>query len=57
MDACLAKAVTLGIYRIFVLANQETFPPKLGFAEAAKDSLSQHVLADCVDCPHFPGWD
>jgi amino-acid N-acetyltransferase len=57
VDACLSEAVTLGIFRVFVLTNQEAFFRKMGFAEAAKDALPQKVWADCVNCPHFPDCD
>jgi amino-acid N-acetyltransferase len=57
VDACLSEAVTIGIFRVFVLTNQEAFFRKMGFAEAAKDALPQKVWADCVNCPHFPDCD
>ena len=57
VDACLSEAVTLGLYKVFVLTNQEAFFQKMGFAEAAKDALPQKVWADCVNCPHFPDCD
>lgn len=57
VDACLSEAVTLGIYRVFVLTNQEAFFLKMGFAEAAKDALPQKAWTDCVNCPHFPDCD
>lgn len=57
VDACLSEAVTLGIFRVFVLTNQEAFFRKMGFVEATKDALPQKVWADCVNCPHFPDCD
>lgn len=57
IDACLSEAVTLGIYRVFVLTNQEPFFEKMGFARAGKDALPQKVWADCVNCPKFPDCD
>ncbi|MGE4503801.1 MAG: N-acetyltransferase [Desulfovibrionaceae bacterium] len=57
VEACLSEAVTLGIYRVFVLTNTPAFFAGLGFAETAKDDLPQKVWADCINCPKFPDCD
>ncbi|HMM40157.1 MAG TPA: N-acetyltransferase [Desulfovibrio sp.] len=57
VDACLSEAVTLGIFRVFVLTNQEAFFKKMGFEDTGKDTLPQKVWADCVNCTKFPDCD
>lgn len=57
VEACLSEAVTIGIFRVFVLTNTPPFFASLGFAEAPKDDLPQKVWADCINCPKFPDCD
>lgn len=57
VDACLSDAVTLGIYRVFVLTNTVEFFRHMGFTEVSKDTLSQKVWGDCLNCPRFPDCD
>lgn len=57
VEACLSEALTLGIFKVFVLTNQNAFFGHLGFAEVGKDSLPQKVWADCLNCPKFPDCD
>lgn len=54
VDACLSEAVTLGIYRVFVLTDQVAFFARLGFEETDKEVLPQKVWNDCINCPQFP---
>ncbi len=57
VEACISEALTLGIFRIFVLTNSEPFFKHMGFSPAGKDSLPQKVWADCINCPRFPDCD
>lgn len=57
VEACLSEALTLGIFKVFVLTNQTSFFGHLGFGEVGKDSLPQKVWADCLNCPKFPDCD
>ena len=57
VEACLSEAVTLGIYRVFVLTNTPKFFGHLGFSLTPKDDLPQKVWADCINCPKFPDCD
>ncbi|MEF2143945.1 MAG: N-acetyltransferase [Desulfovibrionaceae bacterium] len=57
VEACLSEAVTLGLYKVFVLSNTPDFFAHLGFREVPKDVLPQKVWADCLNCPKFPDCD
>lgn len=57
VEACLSEALTLGIYRIFVLTNTPAFFERVGFGRTTKDQLPQKVWADCINCPKFPDCD
>ena len=57
VEACLSEAVTLGLYRVFVLTYQVDFFTKAGFEVVSKDILPQKVWADCLRCPKFPECD
>lgn len=54
VEACLSEAVTLGLFRVFVLTDQVAFFSHMGFVEVGKDTLPQKVWADCLNCPRFP---
>lgn len=54
VEACVSEAVTLGIYRIFVLTDQIGFFSKMGFSEVPKDTLPHKIWADCLNCLNFP---
>ncbi len=54
VDTCLSEALTLGIYKVFVLTTNPDFFKKLGFSEISRDLLPQKVWADCMRCPKFP---
>lgn len=57
VEAGLSDAVTLGIYRVFVLTNTPDFFRHMGFSEVSKDTLPQKVWSDCLNCPRFPDCD
>ncbi|WP_022663132.1 N-acetyltransferase [Paucidesulfovibrio longus] len=57
VEACLSEAVTLGLYKVFVLSNTPDFFAHLGFREVPKDVLPQKVWSDCLNCPKFPDCD
>lgn len=57
VEACLSEAITLGVYKVFVLTYQEHFFSKLGFKRVEKEVLPQKVWADCLKCPKFPECD
>ena len=54
VDTCLSEALTLGIYKVFVLTTVPEFFRKLGFKEINRDLLPQKVWSDCMKCPKFP---
>ncbi len=57
VEACISEAVTLGLYRIFVLTYKVEFFKKLGFREVEKATLPHKVWADCLKCVKFPECD
>ena len=57
VEACVSEAVTLGIYKVFVLTDQAVFFAKQGFAEVSKDTLPHKIWADCLNCLKFPDCD
>jgi amino-acid N-acetyltransferase len=57
VEACLSDAMTLGLYKVFVLTYQVDFFSKAGFEVVSKDSLPQKVWSDCLRCPKFPECD
>ncbi|GAB6888012.1 N-acetyltransferase [Desulfothermus okinawensis JCM 13304] len=54
VEACLSEALTLGIYRVFVLTYEESFFAKLGFEEVDKKKLHEKIWVDCFNCPKYP---
>lgn len=54
VEACLSEAVTLGIYKVYTLTEQEGFFAHLGFENEDMDNLNQKVFSDCLNCPRFP---
>lgn len=54
VETCLSEAVTLGIYKVYTLTEQEGFFAHLGFEYEAMEKLNQKVFADCLNCPRFP---
>jgi amino-acid N-acetyltransferase len=57
VEACLSEAMTLGLYKVFVLTYQVEFFSAMGFEVVTKDILPQKVWADCLRCPKFPECD
>ena len=57
VDACLSEAVTLGIYKVFVLTYKLHFFEKFGFKRSDKAALPHKVWADCLKCVKFPDCD
>jgi amino-acid N-acetyltransferase len=57
VEACLSDAMTLGLYKVFVLTYQVEFFTTAGFEVVSKDILPQKVWADCLRCPKFPECD
>lgn len=57
VEACLSEAVTIGLYRIFVLTYQTQFFRKLGFRQVDKATLPHKIWADCIKCVKFPECD
>ncbi|MBN2468118.1 MAG: N-acetyltransferase [Deltaproteobacteria bacterium] len=57
VDACLSEAVTIGIYKIFVLTYKPSFFERIGFEGIDKAELPHKVWADCLKCPKFPDCD
>ncbi|MFP3870146.1 MAG: N-acetyltransferase [Syntrophobacteria bacterium] len=57
VEACMSEAVTLGLYRIFVLTYQVEFFRKLGFRQVDKATLPHKIWADCLKCSKFPECD
>jgi amino-acid N-acetyltransferase len=57
VEACVSEAVTLGLYRIFVLTYQAQFFEKLGFHQVDKATLPHKIWADCIKCVKFPECD
>jgi amino-acid N-acetyltransferase len=57
VEACISEAVTLGMYRLFVLTYQLEFFHKLGFRQVDKATLPHKIWADCIKCIKFPECD
>jgi amino-acid N-acetyltransferase len=57
VDACLSEAVTLGIYKLFVLTYEPKFFEKFGFSQIDKAMLPHKIWADCLKCVKFPDCD
>ena len=57
VEACVSEAVTLGLYRIFVLTYQAQFFERLGFHQVDKATLPHKIWADCIKCVKFPECD
>ena len=57
VDACISEAITLSLFKIFVLTYRPGFFQKLGFREVDKSTLPHKVWADCIHCVKFPECD
>ncbi|HBV96780.1 MAG: acetyltransferase [Peptococcaceae bacterium BICA1-7] len=57
VDAFLCEARELKIPRVFALTYQAGFFAKCNFRVVPKESLSQKVWKECINCPKFPNCD
>ncbi len=57
VEAFMAEARDLKIPRIFALPYQPGFFVRCGFRAVPKESLSQKVWKECINCPKFPNCD
>lgn len=57
VDAFLAEAMDLKIPRVFALTYQPGFFARCNFKLVPKESLSQKVWKECINCPKFPSCD
>lgn len=57
VDAFMAEATDLKIPRVFALTYQPGFFVRCGFTAVPKESLSQKVWKECINCPKFPNCD
>ncbi len=54
VEACLSEALTLGIYRVFVLTYEKEFFSKFGFQVTQRENLHEKIWVDCFHCPKYP---
>lgn len=57
VDAFLSEARELKIPRVFALTYQPGFFERCNFRRVPKESLSQKVWKECINCPKFPNCD
>lgn len=57
VEACLSEAITLGIYKVFVLTYRPKFFEKFGFKIVDKSILPHKIWSDCIKCFKFPDCD
>ncbi|MFZ5595614.1 MAG: N-acetyltransferase [Bacillota bacterium] len=57
VGAFMEEARDLKIPRVFVLTYQPGFFIKCNFRPVPKESLSQKVWKECINCPKFPNCD
>lgn len=57
VEACISEAITLGLFKIFVLTYRPGFFQRQGFKEVDKAALPHKVWADCIRCVKFPECD
>jgi len=56
VEACISEAITLGLYRIFVLTYKKDFFQHLGFEIVDRLSLSEKIWSDCFRCSKYPDY-
>lgn len=56
VEACISEAITLDLYRIFTLTNQELFFKSLGFIEVDRATLPEKIWTECMKCPKYPDY-
>jgi len=57
VEACLSEAITLGIYKAFVLTYRPDFFERFGFKVVDKSTLPHKIWSDCIKCFKFPDCD
>ena len=57
VERLVEEAKTLGVETLFTLTYQPGFFSKAGFHEVPKETLSQKVWKDCINCSKFPNCD
>ncbi|MFZ5632768.1 MAG: N-acetyltransferase [Bacillota bacterium] len=57
VEAFLSEARELKIPRVFALTYQPGFFARCNFRIVPKESLSQKVWKECINCPKFPNCD
>ena len=57
VETFLAEAADLKIPRIFALTYQSEFFKSCNFRLVPKETLSQKVWKECINCPKFPNCD
>ncbi|PKN71746.1 MAG: GNAT family N-acetyltransferase [Deltaproteobacteria bacterium HGW-Deltaproteobacteria-12] len=56
VDACIAEAITLELFRIFSMTYKKEFFAKLGFKEVDRTTLPQKIWSDCFHCSKYPDY-
>jgi amino-acid N-acetyltransferase len=56
VDACIAEAITLELFRIFSMTYKKDFFAKLGFKEVDRTTLPQKIWSDCFHCSKYPDY-
>ncbi len=57
VEDCISEAITLSLFKVFVLTYRPDFFHRFGFREVDKAVLPHKVWADCLRCPKFPECD
>jgi len=57
VDKLTEEALVVGVKTLFALTYQPAFFAKAGFHEVPKETLSQKVWKDCINCAKFPNCD
>ncbi|MCK9229529.1 MAG: N-acetyltransferase [Syntrophales bacterium] len=56
VEACVSDAITLDLYRVFTLTNQEHFFKRIGFVDVEKTALPEKIWTECIKCPKYPDY-
>jgi amino-acid N-acetyltransferase len=56
VDACIAEAITLELFRIFSMTYKKEFFARLGFREVDRTTLPQKIWSDCFHCSKYPDY-
>ena len=57
VEKLIGDAMILGVKTVFTLTYQPGFFTKAHFREVPKETLSQKVWKDCINCSKFPNCD